>query len=438
MNAPHDSSVLNIDALLAPIRADSPSGEDLRYSEIYDRIQEARRSDDQLEQGEWRTDIKTANWREVARLGGDTLARTSKDLRVAVWLTEAWGHLHGFAGLKAGFDLIRGLLTTFWPTVHPLMEDGDMEYRITPLMLLNEKLPALIFQTPLCDPEHTAGYGYYQWEESRLVGLAQSADNEQKKRRETLMAEGKISGEAFASAINAGSVTFYRDLSRDLAQCKASLAALDDVVTECFAPNPPGFTQLTEAFETCARVVNGIYQGKRKSQVAPPEAPGDDASDDSAAVAVQTHAVRQMPHGSVEPCTTGAIEDIRADELALWRQVSRTLADGGLKEAMDALLAKAALSPSIREKNRYHLLLAKLCLNADRADLARPIAEEIYKLIESLQLEQWEHPCWIAEVVETLYRCLIVDGKTDSERARGLFEKLCLLNVTKAAAYRTA
>ena len=103
---------------------------------------------------------------------------------------------------------------------------------------------------------------------------------------------------------------------------------------------------------------------------------------------------------------------------------------------MDQLLYPASLSPSIREKNRYLLLLAKLCLKAGRADLAGPLAEDLYSQVESMQLEKWEHPAWIAEVVETLYRCLAAEEETPNDRARGLFQKLCLLNVTKAAGYR--
>jgi hypothetical protein len=38
-------SVINLDALLAPISEEKPSGEYMRYSGIYDEISEARRSD---------------------------------------------------------------------------------------------------------------------------------------------------------------------------------------------------------------------------------------------------------------------------------------------------------------------------------------------------------------------------------------------------------
>ena len=65
---------LNIEPLLDPISEERPSGEDLRYAQVVDRIKEARRADDQLEQGEWRSDIKTSDWRQIAKLSSRVLA----------------------------------------------------------------------------------------------------------------------------------------------------------------------------------------------------------------------------------------------------------------------------------------------------------------------------------------------------------------------------
>lgn len=433
---PSNHSQIDIASLLQPISGESPSGDDLHYTEVFDRIKEARRADDQLDQGEWRTEIKTPDWREVVRLGSNALSQSSKDLRIAVWVVEAWVHLHGFAGLAAGLDLIRGLLQDFWPSLHPLMEDGDVDYRIAPLTFLNEKLPVAVCQVPLCDPERTGGYGYYQWEESCRVGVGQTNDKEQKKRRETLIKEGKISGEAFAAAVNAGSLAFYRELIRENGRSRQALTDLDAVVTEHFEANPPGFSSLMTAIESCARVIEAIYKDKSRSQI---ELTEEDVQNAVSPGPQDLMPTEDDPGDSVAPPSTmqrNVIEDTGPQEKGLWQQVSHALSNGRLKEAMDQLLCAAAVAPSVREKTRYHLLLAKLCLKADRADLAKPIAEELYKLIESLKLEQWEHPSWIAEVVETLYRCLAADDQADSDRGRTLFQKLCLLNVTRAAAYR--
>lgn len=432
---------LDVDALLAPISPERPSGVDLRYDGFYDQIKEARRADDQLVQGEWRTDIKTSDWRQVARLCGQALSGQSKDLQIAVWLLEAWVYLHGFAGLGAGLDLIGRLMRAFWPTLYPAMEGDDIEYRIGPLTLLNEKLPTVVLQVPLCDPVQTRGYGYFQWEESQQVGGGQNLDKEQKKRREILIHEGKISSEMFTAAANASPLTFYRNISRQLRQARESIATLDGIVNELFAPDPPGFNLLLEAVDACAWVADRIFKDKCKSEVVPEEdesgparPPAVESVPLSDTIAPAVIISREAQAG--EEIQPRAIGDISPEESGLWQRAAQKLGQGRLKEAMDQLLCAAAMAPSTREKNRYQLLLAKLCLKAERVDLARPIAEALNSKVEALNLGEWEHPCWIAEVVETLYRCLAAVDEGGTDRARELFQKLCLLNVTKAAAYR--
>ena len=82
--------------------------------------------------------------------------------------------------------------------------------------------------------------------------------------------------------------------------------------------------------------------------------------------------------------------------------------------------------------------MAKLCLRAERPDLARPIAEELHALMEELHLDRWESPVWIAEVLNVLYQCL-TNGEPSEEditRAKALFQRLCTTDVTKAILYR--
>ena len=123
--------------ILAPIAGENPSGIDLRYDTkllIYDKIREARRQDDDLAQGAWQTERKTANYPLVIKLAQDTLATVSKDLQLAAWLTEALLATERLWGPLPGTRLCAiGLLTAFWETVYPVIEDGDRELRAKPL-----------------------------------------------------------------------------------------------------------------------------------------------------------------------------------------------------------------------------------------------------------------------------------------------------------------
>ena len=45
--------ILDFQSLIAPIPGENPAGASLRYEGAYDTIQESRRSEDELPQGEW-------------------------------------------------------------------------------------------------------------------------------------------------------------------------------------------------------------------------------------------------------------------------------------------------------------------------------------------------------------------------------------------------
>jgi type VI secretion system ImpA family protein len=121
------------DDLLNPIPGANPSGENLRYAPVYDKIKEARRQDDDGPMGEWQRERKVADWAQVIKLAGEALATKSKDFQLAAWLTEALLHKEGIQGLHAGVNLIRGLVENFWDTAYPELDDGDSEMRAAPL-----------------------------------------------------------------------------------------------------------------------------------------------------------------------------------------------------------------------------------------------------------------------------------------------------------------
>src|SRR3989442_1367997 len=123
-----------VDDLLDPISPDQPAGVNLRWDPEWDRIKEARRADDGLESGKWaKKERKTADWRQVQELATAMLQKRTKDLQLALWLTEANIKLHGFAGLREGLRLTRELMIRYWDHgLYPVIEEGP-EDRAGPL-----------------------------------------------------------------------------------------------------------------------------------------------------------------------------------------------------------------------------------------------------------------------------------------------------------------
>ena len=255
--------VLDIEALLMPIPGDNPAGESLRYAGPYDAIQEARRADDDLEQGEWRREIKAADWHAVLDLATAALATRSKDLQIAAWLTEALVKQHGFAGLFEGLTLLRELQERFWDGLYPEAEDGDLEFRAAPLEWLNERLPSALKMIPITQPRGDEAYTFLHWEESRAV------DNLGRQNQEAMaaaLAEGKITGEQFDKAVATTSRAFYETLFEELSQSREAYAQLDQTLDEKFGGEAPSLLGLKRTIEDCWELIESLVKKKR-----PPE-----------------------------------------------------------------------------------------------------------------------------------------------------------------------
>jgi type VI secretion system protein ImpA len=124
-------------------------------------------------------------------------------------------------------------------------------------------------------------------------------------------------------------------------------------------------------------------------------------------------------------------------EEALWREALARLSQKGIRPALELLLGASCSAQSVRERSNYRILMAKVCLRAGRADLARPIVEELNTLVTTLHLDQWESPIWMAEALGTLFQCLTADGakEGDRDRAREILTRLCTLDITRAMEY---
>ena len=135
--------------LAAAIAGDSPAGEDLEYDVVLDRISEARKKAVQAME----PDKAAQAWSEVASLCRKTLGTRSKDLRVSVWLTEAWLHIEGMDGLRNGLELTERLVADYWDHVYPLPDEGDLAIRAAPLVRLDLETGRQLLSIPLLPTE---------------------------------------------------------------------------------------------------------------------------------------------------------------------------------------------------------------------------------------------------------------------------------------------
>jgi type VI secretion system protein ImpA len=296
-----------------------------------------------------------------------------------------------------------------------------------------------------------------KWQESREVGSEAETKNKygdvdelKKRKRDELLAEGKIPAEEFDAAVARSSAAFFRSLADDLALCREAFNSLDAIVDEKFGSDSPRLSELGEAIDECERLIGTFspVESAAVSKEKPPQ-PGatsvttatkDTATAAEKPVAGERKSTVSEPAGSPPlniPKQQPVAEEPTREE-AIWEEALRTTGEGRFREALDRLVSISNSQPSERGRNRYRFLVAKLCLKAERPDLALPIVEQLHTMIAELQLERWESPLWIAEVLEALYQCLMSGEPSDEDKTRGndLFRRICTMDVTKALVYR--
>jgi type VI secretion system protein ImpA len=129
---------IDIDALLEPLSPAAPCGENLEYTPEFAAMLAAVAGKPEQQLGEAVVAAVAPAWDDVAERCQGLLA-TTRDLRVAVRLTQALLHLHGLPGLGAGLRLTRGWIDCHWNDLHPRLDpdDGfDPAIRLTAVALL--------------------------------------------------------------------------------------------------------------------------------------------------------------------------------------------------------------------------------------------------------------------------------------------------------------
>jgi type VI secretion system protein ImpA len=221
-----------IETLLAPISPENPSGESLRFDAVWDDIRKLREADDPtLPQGVWQRELKRADWNGVASVCIDALTSRTKDLQIAAWLTEAWLHLYGFPGVDLGMRLLAGLCRTFWDSVHPQIEEGELQGRLSPVEWAMDKLVIPMKSIAVTAPagDESSPFGWKDWESGLYlanlakVNAAAAATAEQR---------GMISQARFLVSVSLTPAKFFVGLAGEVAGVVSALDELQRVLNE--------------------------------------------------------------------------------------------------------------------------------------------------------------------------------------------------------------
>ena len=255
--------------LLAPIAGENPAGADLYYDKVFDQIKEARREDDEsLPEGDMvLAQKKKADHRAVIKLAGDALAKRSKDLRLAGWLVESQLRVEGFPVLAPSIELLRALQETFWPTLYPLIEEGeDLELRMLAVEAAGGLITAAVRKAPLT----RSGLSLVDYLESRVVGYEKDATTDAKQEaRKDAIEHGKLSAEDFDQAFAASPKSLYVEAEAALAESLLATERLDRFQQETYGDNAPNLLKLRDGLAEVHQIAELLLNERRKTEPDP-------------------------------------------------------------------------------------------------------------------------------------------------------------------------
>lgn len=285
-------------ALLAPISPNAPCGDDLSFSSEFDEIQELRRADDPtLDQGEWVTALKVADWPAVVKLCDELLSQRSKDLRLLVWRVEALAQVRGYGGLAEGLRDCTAACRDYWDGMHPLPEGGDMEQRAGSIRWLLAQLQRLARALPVTQAA-SGRFTLAQLDEARQLQGAIERDPD----HAGALQQGKVTLAQFERARGDTRHDFLRDNAVALSEARDQLHALQALLDPKLGEEGPSFVHAKQALADALHAVQklardaGAFAGNdvEDAEPAPDMAEPVAASADDAGAAAGT---RQAPAG---------------------------------------------------------------------------------------------------------------------------------------------
>lgn len=245
---------MDILPLLTPIDEQSPCGEDFSFSNEFHTIKKARTQDDVLlDQGDWVTEPKQADWDYVSSTSIELLQYKSKDIRLLTWLSEAWANLYGFEGIAKSLDLSHRLLEQYWLTIHPEVEDDDLDQRIGLLQGLINQLPLLIKKVPLINTTpfyHLLDYDNFLYHEN--VRRKQSDDYDNSNSNNEL--------EQFEQALSNTDVSFQFQNYQHFNEILQQWSVLKNVLDGLLGLDSPSFAAIDSSLESIHQTLKKIYK----------------------------------------------------------------------------------------------------------------------------------------------------------------------------------
>lgn len=258
--------VIDIDALLQPISEDAPSGADPRSdsspTSLYYRTKDARNAARSAERAA--VEIGGAppeEWGTVADTAGEILGGHGKDLEIAAWLIEALLRQDGFAGLRDGLKVMTGLVTGFWDSCYPELDEDGVEGKVSAVAGLNGSgaVGTLIQPIRLVPLTQGSQGSFSLWNYEQATDLAKVTDSN---RRQERIDNGAVTMEQFMESVADTPAAFFGETQSAIVEALAALADMSAAFDAVAGVDAPPVSALRELLEEISRSITHFAADK--------------------------------------------------------------------------------------------------------------------------------------------------------------------------------
>ena len=226
-------SIIDIPALLNSIPGSQPAGVPTPTI-VIQQIKEASRTT-QKDPNTGESVERKPEWGKIITLTTEQLQTNSKDLLLAVRLTEALTKRYGAPGLRDGLRLIRELIENCWDRIHPI---PNPEFGEGP------EIRSDVIQHGLAERDYKSVFPFTVEQMPLVILEGKRYSLYDKKNIEN--GKGPISAAQFESAD-----PLNKHIQEDLKQAMAELDLLDEAATAKLDTQAPNLLQLREVLQEC-------------------------------------------------------------------------------------------------------------------------------------------------------------------------------------------
>lgn len=263
------AQIIDAEQLLLPISDEVPAGTDPRAdtssSSLYYRTKDARNAARSSERASVEIgSLPPEEWDVVLETAVEILASHAKDLEVASWLVEALVRRQGFSGLRDGLQTLSGIVTNFWETCFPVLDEDGVEGKLTAVSGLSGSgavgtLIQPVRLTPLTSGSMAA---YSLWSYEQATELEKISDPARKAAR---ISAGAVTMEQFAQSVAETPASEFATTVKLVDGCLAALASMSTAFDTVAGVDSPPISALRELLEEIKSAVRHFAADKLAS-----------------------------------------------------------------------------------------------------------------------------------------------------------------------------